>query len=503
MSSRWYYQMLMEEFGPVTGEQLRELLTEGTLNDDDLVRRESDEKWIAISAARQFVFTDFGDSANQASVEIGDLSELAFEFEDSGPTTRRAAYADMVKADSLPNDGPSGFPAGAVSGSPLPPQELAAEASAAEEYKEEWFCESLGQIMGPMSFDELIELGKSGALDANDRVKCGKRGDWKSVDRVQSVMRAVAVGSAIEVDPNVISSTTQKRLGDAASATLANPRVELQLQQTTPPRAEPQPTIAAPAMDQPLQTAAAPTVVKSTESDPEKAKPKNSRLNRRKNAKSEEQLLDEIFDDVFNNDSPSTRPVATSLAIGTASSSAPHNSSPRVSTVAAPVSVSSTSAVASLAAMAASQAKSSLKSAGRSFEVNPKAIGILVVVMLVFAGGYYVWQNGLPGIAPNGNGKFDEAGAIKTLNAAMARYKALGANPSDADWKGFCQKTKPEMSALFESVYERAGATPQAGSIILAISNLRRIAGTTSDNKEFIDKNVAEFEEHIAMVMKK
>lgn len=38
MSSRWYYQMLMEEFGPVTAEQVRELFEEGTLSNFDLVR---------------------------------------------------------------------------------------------------------------------------------------------------------------------------------------------------------------------------------------------------------------------------------------------------------------------------------------------------------------------------------------------------------------------------------------------------------------------------------
>ena len=126
-----------------------------------------------------------------------------------------------------------------------------------------------GSDYGAMSFDELIELGKSGALDANDRLKCGERGDWKSVDRVQSVMRAVAVGRAIEVDPNVVSSATQKRLGDAASATLANTLVELQFQQPPPQKAESQPTIAETATDQPQQAEVPPKLATSTESDSE------------------------------------------------------------------------------------------------------------------------------------------------------------------------------------------------------------------------------------------
>lgn len=496
----------MEEFGPVTAEQLRELHIEGTLNDDDLVRRASDQQWIAISVARQSLLADSGDSANQASGKINDLSELAFKFEDSGPTTRRSAYPYIVNADSLPNDESSGSPADALSGSALPPQEpgkLTAESARTSEHKEEWFCESLGQIMGPMSFDELIQFGKSGALDANDRVKCGEYGVWKSVDRLQSLMRAVAVGRAIEVDPNVVSATTQKRLGDAASATLANALVAQQVPQASSQRAESPPTIAATETNPPQQSAASPTIVKSPNSDSEKTKPKNSRVKRLKHGNGEDQLLDEIFDDVFNNDSPSIRPNAASLSVGTPSSSPSHNPGPRVSGVVTPFRASSSPAAASPAAMAASRPKSSSKNAGRSLEVNPKAIAILGAVMLMAVGGYYVWQNGLPTSTPDGNAKFDEAGAIKVLTAGMARYQALGTNPSDAEWKEFVRRTKPEMSALFKSVYERAGATPRGAACVSAISNLMKIAGTTPENKEVIDKHVAEFEKHIAVLMKK
>ncbi|RLT08609.1 MAG: DUF4339 domain-containing protein, partial [Planctomycetota bacterium] len=94
--------MLMEEFGPVTAEQLRELFEEGTLSDFDLVRCETDDVWTTIAAVKPSLFADSGDRPGDTLEEIGDLSELAFEFEGSGPTTRRGAYPQESAEDPRP-----------------------------------------------------------------------------------------------------------------------------------------------------------------------------------------------------------------------------------------------------------------------------------------------------------------------------------------------------------------------------------------------------------------
>ena len=36
--SQWYYQLLGEEFGPVSAESLRELMKDGTISESDPVR---------------------------------------------------------------------------------------------------------------------------------------------------------------------------------------------------------------------------------------------------------------------------------------------------------------------------------------------------------------------------------------------------------------------------------------------------------------------------------
>ena len=84
----------------------------------------------------------------------------------------------------------------------------------------------------------------------------------------------------------------------------------------------------------------------------------------------------------------------------------------------------------------------------------------------------------------------------------MARYKAIGSSPSEAEWKEFSVKTKLEMSALFKSVYDRAGATPQGPACLAAITALMKIAGTTPDNTEAIKYHIADFEKQISLVTK-
>ena len=536
MVPRWYYQMLMEEFGPITVEQLRELFEEGTLSEADLVRSETGDVWTTVAAMKPSLFA--GDLSGRAMEEIGDLSELAFEFEDSGPTARRGAYTQGSTEDApqVSMEPVSGRPM--QSRAPNAPDSVSTVATPrvaapplehSEQPAEEWFCESFGQILGPMSFDELIQLGESGALDANDRVRCGVRGIWKTVDCLPRVMKAVAVGRAIEVDPAVVSVTNQKRSGDAASATPANamrgtvePMAE-QPQQSTAD--EPQFELSA----APVEPAAA-VQLQVPETASKKSRGKNPRPRRRRNAKGEEEMLDEIFDDVFNDDSPPARsntasqslampsiPVAPS-ATATAGSSmntiapgqpAPPTMSPQNSMTtgnSSSASQESSRAAAtrltSAAMAAAAASRHSSKRSGSSFEVNPATIGILVAVMLVAAGGWYVWQNGIPGFSgsSNGNGTFDSAGAVKVLQATIDRYKAVADNPSESEWEEFSSGTTKEMSAFFKSVYAQAGATQRGAACLKATKCLINIARTQPDNREVIDKNLVEFEREIVLM---
>ena len=80
MSVRWYYQLLLEEFGPVPAAQILKMRDQGTLQDGDLVRSEAGGDWISI-ATMQCVCQSLNPADSPTADEISDLSELNFVFE--------------------------------------------------------------------------------------------------------------------------------------------------------------------------------------------------------------------------------------------------------------------------------------------------------------------------------------------------------------------------------------------------------------------------------------
>ena len=481
MSSRWYYQLLTEEFGPVTVEQLHDMLQTGTLDESDLVRNEAGDDWVPLSDLKSSAMTEAAASPSDVTTDIDDLSELAFEFEDSGPTARRAAYAA---------EGPSPELTAPVSSAPAPSIQAAAGNQAPAEH---WYCESLGQILGPMPFDELIAIAESGALDGNDRVRCGERGIWKTADCLPKVMRAVAIGTSIIPNEAQVSSTTQRRLGDAAAAQLAHPKAELSeraAEQTLKaPAGLPEIPVPAPKAADRKPTA----LVAESQAEP-------PRKRRHKGPRGEDELLDEIFDDVFSDESPPARPAA---AVAPVAASASVPVAPPRMTPPSPVSSGASSSTSARAAHASpmaakSSAKSSSTKSSRSFEVDPKSIMILVGVLLLASAGYAFWHFSGSLSVLSGGGSFDKAGAIKTLDDAIARVKSIAADPSESEWEELVKKTSPEINAMYKSVHEQAGTTDDGVTCLEAIKAVKRILGTPLDNKQLINTNLADFDKQMA-----
>ena len=134
MAGQWHYQLFGEEFGPVAEDTLRELIAHGTLGEDDPVRRNGG-KW---------------EPAGQA------LSLRA-----TNGTSTSTAVASTPEDDSSEDDN-------------LP----------------EWYCQILGQELGPLTFDELLHFAESGELSADDQVRFHATGKWR---RVGSMGRLVSV----------------------------------------------------------------------------------------------------------------------------------------------------------------------------------------------------------------------------------------------------------------------------------------------------------------------
>lgn len=140
MSEKWFYRVFGEEFGPVTFSDLRESAANGTLSGDDEVRPEALTMWVPAKAVR----------------ELQDLYQDAVESASTVTSTMNAA-------------------------------------AAVPEATDDWYYRIIdgdGAEIGPLTFDAIIELAKSGRLTSDDEVRFGVDNKWR---RAGSMGRLVAV----------------------------------------------------------------------------------------------------------------------------------------------------------------------------------------------------------------------------------------------------------------------------------------------------------------------
>ena len=140
MSEKWFYRVFGEEFGPVTFSDLRESAANGTLSGDDEVRPEALTMWVPAKAVR----------------ELQDLYQDAVESASTVTSTMNAA-------------------------------------AAVPEATDDWYYRIIdgdGAEIGPLTFDAIIELAKSGRLTSDDEVRFGVDNKWR---RGGSMGRLVAV----------------------------------------------------------------------------------------------------------------------------------------------------------------------------------------------------------------------------------------------------------------------------------------------------------------------
>jgi len=106
---------------------------------------------------------------------------------------------------------------------------------------ENWYCKILGMEMGPMSFDDLVQLAKRGNLRHDHPVRDGAHGDWAPAGTVEGLLPAQDSSAAtVEFDVDPVVETRTPR----AAPRVAEAAVEQKSQIETP--ASPPPPIQTP-----------------------------------------------------------------------------------------------------------------------------------------------------------------------------------------------------------------------------------------------------------------
>jgi hypothetical protein len=159
--TQWYYQLLGEEFGPVSAASLRQLQTDGTLGNSDQVRSVDSGDWIPLSAVGIDLSADgsAGDAPGDQSDVAQDLSELNFEFEESGAATGAAR-----KQGSAVVERPTG-PA-------------------------QYYYQFFGQTLGPIPLDTLIRMAEAGRLQETDLVRAEEDFLWQAAGEFSELSAA-------------------------------------------------------------------------------------------------------------------------------------------------------------------------------------------------------------------------------------------------------------------------------------------------------------------------
>jgi hypothetical protein len=159
--TQWYYQLLGEEFGPVSAASLRQLLTDGTLGNSDQVRSVDSGDWMPLSAAGIDLSADGSaeDAAGDQSGVAQELSELNFEFEESGAATGAARKQGSAVVER---------PAGPV----------------------QYYYQFFGQILGPIPLDTLIRMAEAGRLQETDLVRAEEDFLWQAAGEFSELSAA-------------------------------------------------------------------------------------------------------------------------------------------------------------------------------------------------------------------------------------------------------------------------------------------------------------------------
>ena len=173
MELNWLYRRLGEDFGPVSLETLHELLTTGQVDADDLVRRVDDAEWQPAGSLPPLEV----DSDSQFDLDIGSMLSAATrasarEAAVDHTACERRNFAPVRRAK---DKGPA--PVATLEPAPVPAN---------------WYCSSLGQVLGPYTFDALKEMAADGTLSPTDDVREGADGTWLSAKRLPELFPKTA-----------------------------------------------------------------------------------------------------------------------------------------------------------------------------------------------------------------------------------------------------------------------------------------------------------------------
>ncbi|QDT45625.1 hypothetical protein Pan241w_57510 [Gimesia alba] len=208
---QWFCRILNQELGPMSADDLMQLLLDGELAPNDEVKSSAEPEWVP---ARTVVFL---------SSSGGDLDILDSEAEETASVV--PASAEAVAEEPPVEPAPAEAPV-----EPAKPPILKVRS------KQKWFCKLGGMGYGPIEAHKIKMWAEQERVEPTDLLKLGRKGEWfeawqiealqlkKPVDEKQEADEVAAAEDASETKP-----TTEPDKAAATAAPVA----------ATPPPAQP------------------------------------------------------------------------------------------------------------------------------------------------------------------------------------------------------------------------------------------------------------------------
>ena len=408
--------------------------------------------------------------------EILDLSELTFEFGDSGARSSQTKSGRTVVLDDTP-EGQS------LAGVTPGPQGTAATsnhnvAAVSIPTQERWYYQSLGIEMGPMAFDQLRGLAETGVITVQDQVRCSETGQWCPASSLPGLAMSIS-------QPSEVNQAEVQRKGANAETTRAA-EVRAAAQISTP-------------------------VSDASNISQKKGKKKRP---------VHEDMSTDLFDDVFAEKESKAklpaRPMTVSNSVTESAKKSATDTAPsmdRQTTPPAPrTAVSPNSSPPSPATYAtpdrsvASQkplpprpTTSTKSSGGRSFAIEPKQLAIIgASVLLLAAVGYWLFSPSTPSELPVG--KFDATTSAQVLSMIGKQVMALGNKATPEAWDDVSSYANFPLSDLVRTAEATGGGTPAANACVAAAKALQNALAAGRDKKDILKQSIAELQKQLVLV---
>lgn len=265
--SQWFYQLLGEEFGPVSEPALHQLLEDGTLAGSDLVRaaHADPSAWIPIS---QLNFSNVSQADDDAEV-LTNLDSLNIDFGGS----------DSAAAPAAKNS-----------------RTAVAEQPARSNL---YFYQFSGQVIGPIPLDTLVRMAEAGRLAETDLVRAEEDFLWQAAAEFSELSAAFLLRMPTELPAKETPTAAPAPANTQTPASSSTPDIaattstSTSTPQTNPPRP-----------DRPA------------------AKPTKNR-GKKKSRASDEKLVENILNEVFADDDEDTEPAEPAKPVRAATQESP------------------------------------------------------------------------------------------------------------------------------------------------------------------------------------